>query len=210
MNGRHRFPSEQLNPTQAGFGATLEFNPYAKLPPSLWYAFHVDLAPIELGENAYAPDVFGTVIKTTLVMGGIELPFRRWTEIEGAFGPFKDVGEGSLYVSDAHNTVLVQSLEMSRKVDCTWNVSASIAIDFESGYERVETTVEFAAAYTGISFVVPEWTKTPRFPKSWRIPSEFTQDTVDEMVARFVDLDIYDRRRRGTSFRYIPKKRTGA
>lgn len=201
------FPIERFQLKRARFNAELVFNPFARIPPVLWYGFVLEFSPLHLGRQAYAPEVFGRVLETRMELGGIEFPFRRWSDIEGEFGSIPDRGASSVYVSNAHNPIDVRSLEMRRRRGARWDVRADVFIDLEcerSGYGNVEAQLAFGVTFGGISFPVPVWTSKPRFPKSWRIPKVFDQRSVDELIGRFVDLDVYRRKREGDAFSYVP------
>ena len=194
MRRLKKFPVEGLSVTRATFSAHIVFNPFAQIPPALWYTFGLDLAPIDLGKQAVDPVEYEQILETDIELGGIELPFRRWNEIEGEFGPIPDQGASSIYVSCVHNPIDIRSLKMHRIRSNRWQINTDIMIDFENaqaGYRNVEASLSFRASFGGISFYIPSWTSKPKFPSRWKIPSVFNQRTVDALVARFVDLDVY-------------------
>src|SRR4051794_26978109 len=125
------FPISQIRPTAASFRGNLVYNPYSRLPPTIWYCIGVDLEKIDLAEDAPAPDIWGTTVDTTLCLGGIVLPFRDWREIDGTFGPIEDAGASSVYVSDIHNPIDIRSVRFSKLDGVRFKIDFNLYIAFE-------------------------------------------------------------------------------
>lgn len=202
------FPVEQIKITSSGFGGSVCYNPYAQLPPCLWYGVSFDLGPIDLGDAAIVEQ--DRPLQTTLEFGGIVLPQRRWNEIHGSWGPIPDVGQGSVYVSGVHNPVEILRIDIRHLTGIFFRIRADLLIDFEfegSGFENTHLCVEATAEYGGVSFHVPQWTHPDevRFPPEWRIPTVFDDKSVLELLGRFVDLDCYELRQKGHSYVLEPR-----
>lgn len=204
-----QFPMELVRPVEARFGGSLHYNPYCDLSPTIWYNFGVTLAPIELGESAVAPDLFGDTLETQLALGGIVIPQCSWKGIAGEYGPVEDQGESSVYVSNVHVPIDIESVVFSRLSGCNFRIQLALHIDFEhagAGYANAGVALEIEAQYEGLSFCIPRWTNPEEvvFPKPWRIPARFNNSTVSEMFARFVDLDGYRLEEDEDSFHFHP------
>lgn len=207
------FPVREIKPQSSRFGGSLIFNPYSDLPPTIWYSVGIDIAEIELGSNAPAPDLWGTKVDTTLILGGILLPQRRWMDISGVFGPIEDVGESSVYISDVHNPIDINSVTFSLIQGAVFRIDFDLLIAFEyegSGFMDAECSISVEAEYQGLSFNEPVWNDpdSVSFPEKWQIPSEFNEITVSELFERFVDTDSYSIKSDKGYYHFIPKLST--
>ena len=204
------FPVTNMRPKHTGFQGSLEFNPYVNIPPSIWYNIGIELEEIELGDNAPDPELWGTKVDATLDLGGIVIPQRRWFDISGTIGPIKDVGESSVYISDAHNPIDIRSVTFKRLEGVCFAIDLDFLIDFDfegAGFENAECSLSIEADYKGISFFVPDWSdpKSVKFPAEWRIPSEYNESTIIELFERFVDTSCYRMEIDDECYRLIPQ-----
>jgi len=202
------FPVDKVRVVGSSFGGFLHYNPYAELPPQVWYKVGLDIAPIDLGEAAYAPEHFGTVVDTTMSLGGIRISQRHWAEIDGEYGPVEDVGDSSIYVSNTHVPIDIESVVFRWLAGARFRIELQLLIAFEwagAGYRDARLNLATEAAFDGLGFNVPQWTDpNVTFPKEWRIPSDFNDRTVSKMVSRFVDTDGYRLERSNDSFHFTP------
>lgn len=213
MEELKHFPVSKLKPQTTSFSGSLHFNPYCKLSPVVWYEIKIDLEPFDLGEDV--PDdpyteYFGTEVETTLIAGGIILPFRDWRQISGEYGPVENVGQGHIYVSGVHNTVDTERIRFERIQGARFRILIDLAIAFEyesAGFYDTKCSLEFETEFTGLSFDAPVWSSpdTVKFPQDWRIPKSFDGTTVTELFERFVDTNLYDLTQVGQSFNLLPK-----
>lgn len=201
------FPVHKVRAKTASLGASLIYNP--DLEPTVWYSIGIELEPIELGDDAYAPDVFGETLETELRLGGIVIPARSWTEIDGEYGPVEDQGESSVYVSSVHVPIDIKSVVIKPIKGNRFRVHLELLIDFEyagAGYRSTTLTLDVEADYEGVGFYVPQWNEPDKvkFPDEWRIPATFDERTVAELLGRFVDLDGYRLTRDEDSYHLQP------
>jgi len=204
-----RFPSEKLSPTTVYFEGLLTFNPYVDIPPVIWHAVTIHLAPIDLGGDARYPDVCGTTVDTTMRLGGIILPHRRWQDFGGTLGPVEDQGASSIYVSNAHNPIDILEVTFTRKQGLVFQIDLDINIEFEfegAGFSDTRCSLSVEAPYSGIRFRVPEWTNPDEveFPEEWGIPDEFNVGTVHDLFGRFIDTTCFELSSEGSEFTLAP------
>jgi hypothetical protein len=204
-----RFPVELIRPLRAELSGTIVFNPHIGLAPALWYSLEVQLAPIDLGHGAYEPDEYGTHLDTIIELGGFELPFRRWRDIAGEFGPFEDRGESSVYVSQVHCHIDIRRLDLRARQGAMFDVRADLSVDFEhagAGYRNEAFHLAFDAEFRGIHFRAPAWNAptTQSRLAEWDLPDTFDRASVRELCSRFVDVEQYSQEEEGPSFRFVP------
>jgi hypothetical protein len=193
------FPIEKLIPIGSSMEARIEFNPFAKIPPSLWYGIGIRF------ENVI-PDQETLFID----LDGIFLPERQWQKLSGTYRPEKRWENGSVYVDSVHNPVDLHALTFLRRQGNFFDVKAELYIDFAfegAPYENTAVTLDFTTEFLGIKFREPNWSdpSSVKFPREWRIPHEFSQESVDELVSRFVDIDVYTKASENQTFSYAPK-----
>lgn len=188
---QRRFPVEELRPVSASFGGSLVFNPFAQLPPSLWYGVEIDLDAIELG-HAGATEA----LETQLIFGGIVLPQRDWREISGSIGPVDDQGESSIYVDDVHTPIELHRVAFERVDGIQFLIELDFTIDFESeelAYDNARTQISVQADYQGLFFHEPVFAdpSAVKIPREWNVPDRFDTSTVRAFFERFVDTRRY-------------------
>jgi hypothetical protein len=203
------FPSHKVRARSAVLGARLTYNPYSKLQPTIWHAIEIELEPIDLGDDAYAPDIFGETLETSVRLGGIALAERSWTSIAGEQGPVEDTGSSSMYVSNVHVPVDIVSLVFDRLQGKRFAIHVELWLDFEyagAGYRNTLLALDMEADYDGVSFRVPQWNEPDKvkFPEDWRIPTAFNERTVAELFGRFVDLGGYRLTHDAATYRLLP------
>lgn len=205
------FPVDRLEVKQAEFEAVLEFNPYAdRLPPSLLWRGGIGLEKIDLGDSAADAEIFGSVLDTWFSLDGIHIPERRWTHLAGPYVQDHPYCGSSIYVCDAHNPVAVVEIGFSSREGTMFEMAVDLEINFDiegTPYENIGLCINsIEAKFTGLVFHVPIWNEPAdvEFPPEWKIPDEYTQDSVDEMMSRFVDLDLYNKVHNDGEFKYTP------
>lgn len=190
-------------------GGRLVYNPYTKIPPTLWHTVEIELEPIEIGDDAYAPETFGNSLQTSVGLGGIVLAERSWTRIAGRRGPIEDTGSSSIYVSNVHVPIDILSIAFDRLHGTRFAISVELWFDFEyagAGYRNARLALDLEADYVGVTFRVPRWNEPDAvtFPQEWRIPSVFNEQTVAELFERFVDLEEYALTGDADTYRLLP------
>lgn len=198
------FPKELIRPSAGGanFGASLVYNPLGGIKPVLWYGFGIDLAPMELGARASAPDLFGTEIDTDMELGALVLPRGPWRSLGGRFGPIEDEGESSIYINSTHNPILVLGVELEHKTGRTFRVALDLLIAFEHGgcgYQDCRVGLETEATYTGVEVYVYPWEGCQEVLADWGVPQHPTEASMTAFMGRFADLsghalEVNDRR----------------
>jgi hypothetical protein len=193
-----KFPVDKLVPKAPGIiEGRIEFNPFSRIPPSLWYGVGVEFEELpELGS-------------LLLSLDGIELPEKDWRSFGGPYIAPKPWDNGSILVDSAHNPADTYSIHFTNRRGPTFEVTVDVAIDFAFegvDYENVRIPLSFMANFHGVVFHEPNWSDPSKvkFPTDWRIPSEYTPETVDELVSRFADLGGYDKLRESSHWKYLP------
>lgn len=198
--GRKKFPIEKLVSPVSSMKGSIHYNPYTKIPPSLWY-----------GIGIHFENVIPEKKDLSIVLDAIILPEKDWRNFSGLYRPLKPWTGGSVYVDGVHNPVDVYSLLFRNRRCNIFDLEAELYIDFKfegaSSYRNIKFKLNFATEFTGISFLEPKWSMPAEveFPEEWRIPSTFNEESVDELVARFATLDSFTKKNEGQTFGYIPK-----
>ncbi len=207
---KHSFPVTQLELEKAHFGGTLNFNPYVDLEPGISWNAELIFKPIELGSDAIDPEIYGTTLDLLFHLDDIVLEERDWKNITGRY-PQEDIwGNHSVYVCGAHNPVAINHIEFLEREGTRFKIKINLTIDFSTeavAYENTTVDLIFDADFTGIVFIIPEWTDpdSVKFPRHWKIPEIYTEQTVEEMVSRFVDTSQYSLTRKGNQFLFNPR-----
>src|SRR5690349_18068310 len=105
-----RFPFARLRPKTAWFTASLQYNPYSDLPPTVWHSINLEIEPLALGQDAAMPE-YETVVDSGIIFDGLIIEGGKWDSLDGLY-TFDDDQNGSFYVSSAHNPVTVRELTL--------------------------------------------------------------------------------------------------
>ncbi len=193
------FPIEQLEETGSTMNGSIVFNPFSNIPPSLLYSIEIEFCIKNSNEDSLS-----------FTLDGISLPEKDWRKFSGLYRAPSRWEGGSVYIDSAHNPIDVYYLQFKkRNADC-FDVEAELFIDFEfqnTPYQNIKVKADFPTKFTGISFRVPLWNdpSAVKYPTEWRIPSEYTQESVDELVSRFAVLDSFEKKFENGAFVYLPK-----
>lgn len=189
-----RFPFARLRPKTGWIDASLVYNPYSDLPPTVWHSITIEIEPLVLGSDAAMPEYEATV-DSNIVLGGLRIDRHKWSSLDGTFA-FDDDQNGSFYVSSVHNPVTVRELSLRYRETATYDVDATATFHFEfegAGYADETTRLVLPAVHRGFCFRVPRWNEPDQveFPADWGIPSashDWTPDTIRAFAQRFFDL----------------------
>lgn len=189
-----RFPFSRLRPKLGSITASLHYNPYSDLPPTVWYTIKLEIEPLELGSSAAEPD-YEKVVDAPIIFDGLRFKHHQWNALTGTY-KFHDEQNGSFYVTSAHNPVDVCELKLQFRDGATYDVKVLATFHFEyegAGYADETTRLVFAAVHRGFIFHVPRWNEPEkvRFPASWKIPStvpDWPPDTIRQFVQRYFDI----------------------
>jgi len=213
-SGLKDFPVERIKATSAGWRGSVIYNPFGgPTPPTLWYGIGIALKIIDLGDQAPAPELWGTELETELRLGGIVLPFRSWRDLDYEYGPVKDVGESSVYISGVHNPIDIERVRTTHIEGASFRIELDLFFAFEfdgSGFRNTRHSMVVEAEFRGVSFCVPQWSDpeeaTKLMPLEWNIPTEFNDHTVRAFLERFVDTSEFQLERDGEFFLFSPRQ----
>ena len=196
------FPVEEVRPVAAAFGGSLVFNPFARIPPSLWYGVEIELDQIDLGGGRFAD--------TDLIVGGLVLPGRDWQTLSGTFGPMTDVGVSSIELLGIQHSVDVHKVVVERQRARLFRLTLDLTVNFEAegtGYQDADLSVTVEGEHHGLFFHEPEWeAEEVDVPAEWQVPERFDQDSVLGLFERFVDTSRYDFAQDGPAFHLVPRE----
>ena len=189
-----KFPFKKLRPKLGAITASLHYNPYCDLPPTVWYTIKVEIEPLELGGSAAEPGL-ETLVEEPIIFDGLKFEKHQWNALTGSY-KFNDDQNGSFYVSSSHNPVDVRELKLRYRDGITYEVEVLATFHFEyegAGYADETTSLVFTAEHRGFDFHVPSWNEPEqvRFPAAWKIPStapNWPPETIRQFVQRYFDL----------------------
>ena len=192
-----RFPFAHLRPKVGWITASLQYNPYCDLPPTVWHSISIEIEPLSLGADAAMPE-YETTVDSNIVFDGLQISGHKWDSLNGTY-TFDDDQNGSFYVSSAHNPVTVGELSLRYRDGVTYDVDATATFHFEfegAGYADETTRLVFPAVHRGFCFCVPHWSEPDKvaLPVDWGVPStspDWSPETIRDFTQRYFDLSQF-------------------
>lgn len=193
-----QFPFHQVRPKRGEMHSSITWNPYCDLAPIHW--FHIGMGAPLFDYGGQIPFPEYEHVDPWFSLRSIIVPCAKsWWDLQGCFTLDRSASYGgaSMYVSDVHNPIDIERLQLERTREAEFHMVAEMFINFEaeqSGYANARYSLEGDIAYTGLFIVLPTWSNPEEvvIPDVWEIPDGWSEETAVEFAGRFVDLNAYE------------------